>query len=123
METREFALIAFTILAQMSVGSFLVLLVVRFFAVSKAGEKQADELADRALYAIGPVLVLGLAASLLHLGNPLNAYKAVTNFSTSWLSRRSFWRAVRSCGRSVCADAVAQDFDDQRAQHSRWHRR
>lgn len=91
MNVREWALIAFTILAQMSVGSFLVLLVVRYFALGKAGEKQADELADRALYAIGPVLALGLAASLLHLGNPLNAYKAVTNFSTSWLSREIFF--------------------------------
>ncbi len=91
MNTREFALIAFTILAQMSVGSFLVLLVVRYFAQRKGDEKQADELADRALYAIGPVLVLGLAASLLHLGNPLNAYKAVTNFASSWLSREIFF--------------------------------
>lgn len=91
MNTREWALIAFTILAQMSVGSFLVLQVVRYFAQHKSGEQVADELSDRALYAIGPVLVLGLAASLLHLGNPINAYRAVTNFATSWLSREVFF--------------------------------
>ena len=91
MNVREWALITFTILAQMSVGSFIVLGVVHYFVGKKAGEKQADELSDRALLAIGPVLALGMAASLLHLGNPLNAYKAVTNLATSWLSREIFF--------------------------------
>jgi anaerobic dimethyl sulfoxide reductase subunit C (anchor subunit) len=87
MNVREWALVAFTILAQMSVGSFLVLGVVHFFAARAKGEKPADELSDRALLAIFPVLALGLLASLAHLGNPLNAYRAVTNVGTSWLSR------------------------------------
>lgn len=84
---REFALIAFTILAQTSVGAFLVLGVVNFFVARKAGQEEADRMADRSLIAIGVVLVLGLLASLLHLGSPLSAPRAVTNFSTSWLSR------------------------------------
>ena len=87
MDVREWALITFTILAQMSVGSFIVLGAIHYFVVQKSGTKQADELSDRALLAIGPVLALGMAASLLHLGNPLNAYKAVTNLGSSWLSR------------------------------------
>ncbi len=87
MDVREWALITFSILAQMSVGSFIVLGVVHYFAQRKSGEKQADQLSDRALLAIFPVLGLGLLASLLHLGNPINAYKAVTNLGTSWLSR------------------------------------
>jgi anaerobic dimethyl sulfoxide reductase subunit C len=90
MNVREWALITFTILAQMSVGSFIILQVVRFFAQRKANAQQVDELTDRALLAIGPVLVLGMAASLLHLGNPLNAYKAVTNLASSWLAREIF---------------------------------
>lgn len=44
-------------------------------------------LSDRALLAIGPVLVLAMLASLLHLGNVLNAPRAAANFGTSWLSR------------------------------------
>lgn len=87
MNVREWALIAFTILAQMSVGSFLVLGIVHYFASHSENLEEADRLSDRALIAIGPVLVLGLVASLLHLGNPLNAYRAVTNLSSSWLSR------------------------------------
>ena len=87
MDVREWALITFTILAQMSVGAFVVLGIVHFFAQKKSGAQQADELSDRALLAIFPVLALGLLASLLHLGNPINAYKAVTNVGSSWLSR------------------------------------
>jgi anaerobic dimethyl sulfoxide reductase subunit C len=87
MSVREWALIMFTILGQMSVGAFLVLGFVHFFAARKAGAEEADRLSDRALLAIGPVLVLGLLASLFHLGNPLNAYRAVANIGTSWLSR------------------------------------
>ncbi len=87
MSVREWALILFTILGQMSVGAFLVLGFVHFFAARKAGIEEADRLSDRALLAIGPVLILGLLASLFHLGNPLNAYRAVANVGTSWLSR------------------------------------
>lgn len=87
MNLRDWALIIFTVLAQMSVGSFLVLGIVHFFAVRKAGEEQADRLSDYALLAIGPILILGMLASLFHLGTPINAYRAVSNVATSWLSR------------------------------------
>jgi anaerobic dimethyl sulfoxide reductase subunit C (anchor subunit) len=91
MNVREWALITFTILAQMSVGSFIVLEFVHFFTARKAGMEEADRMSDRALLAIGPVMVLGLLASLLHLGSPLTAYRAVTNLGSSWLSREIFF--------------------------------
>jgi anaerobic dimethyl sulfoxide reductase subunit C (anchor subunit) len=72
---------------QLSVGAFVILGAVHFFAARAKGDFEADRLSDRALIAIGPVLVLGLIASLFHLGNPLNSYRAVTNLATSWLSR------------------------------------
>jgi anaerobic dimethyl sulfoxide reductase subunit C (anchor subunit) len=87
MDIREWALITFTLLAQMAVGAFVVLGVVHYFAAQRAGQEQADRLSDRALLAIGPVVVLALVVSLFHLGNPLNAYRAVANLGTSWLSR------------------------------------
>ena len=87
MNVQEWALIAFTILAQMSVGSFWVLGIVHFYAMRKAGEEEADRLSDRALLVIGPLLVLGLIASLFHLGDPFNAFRAVANLDSSWLSR------------------------------------
>ena len=87
MEVRQLALITFTILTQMSVGSFLILGLVHFFVARKADMEQADRMSDRALLVIGPVVVLAMIASLFHLGNPLNAPRAVTNLGSSWLSR------------------------------------
>lgn len=86
MDVRDWALVTFTILAQMSVGSFVVLGVVHFFTTRKAGIEEADRLSNRALLAIGPALVLGMLASLLHLGNPLNAPRAINNLGSSALS-------------------------------------
>ena len=86
MNIRDWALITFTILVQMSVGAFLVLGVVHFFATRKAGMEEADRMSDYALLALVPVLFLAFVASLLHLGNPLNAYRAITHLGTSWLS-------------------------------------
>lgn len=87
MEIRELALVTFTILTQMSVGAFLTLGLIHFFVARKAGMEQADQMSDRALLAIGPVIVLATIVSLLHLGNPLNAPRAIANLDTSWLSR------------------------------------
>lgn len=90
MTGKEWALITFTILAQMSVGAFVVLGIVHFFAARKSGAEQADRLSDMALLAIGPVLVLGILASFGHLGNPVNAPRAISNLGSSWLSREIF---------------------------------
>lgn len=91
MNVHEWALVIFTTLAQMSVGSFIVLGVIHFFVRRAAGEEAADRLSDRALLAIGPILVLAMLASLFHLGNPLNAPRAVSNLASSWLSREIFF--------------------------------
>jgi len=94
MDAREWALIIFTVLFQMAVGTFVVLGIVHFFAARKHGEQEADKLSDRTLLAIGPLLVVGILASMLHLGNPLKSYTAVVNFATSWLSREIFLTVV-----------------------------
>ncbi len=87
MNTNELALVIFTIAAQMSVGAFLVLGGVHFFATRYAGIEEADKLSTYALLAIGPVMVVGLIVSFFHLGNPINAPRAIMNLGTSWLSR------------------------------------
>jgi anaerobic dimethyl sulfoxide reductase subunit C (anchor subunit) len=94
MNVSEWALILFTILGQMSVGAFLILGVVHFFASRKAGMEEADRLTDNALYAILPVMVLAFLASFLHLGHIANAPKAVSNLATSWLSREILFGVV-----------------------------
>ena len=87
MNIQELPLILFTILAQMSIGSFAILGFLYFLSAKKTDVKVLDRQTDLALLAIFPVLGLALLASLFHLGNPFNAYYAVTNLGTSWLSR------------------------------------
>jgi anaerobic dimethyl sulfoxide reductase subunit C (anchor subunit) len=94
MDTREWALIIFTILAQMSVGSFIVLGAMHFYAQRKAGMEEADRLADRALLAVVPTLGLGMLASFFHLGNPFNGYLSVLGLGSSWISREIFLGVV-----------------------------
>jgi len=87
MDIREWALLIFTILGQIATGSLLVLMVVRAYAVKKAGVDQADRLTDKPLYIIVPIMLLALLASVFHLGNPINIVGAVPNLGSSWLSR------------------------------------
>ena len=108
MNVQELPLVAFTILAQLSVGSFVVLGLVQLFAGRKADADAVDRLTDPALYAIGPAMVLGLIASLAHLGTPLNALHTITNAQTSWLSREILFGV--SFAALGAAFAVAQWF-------------
>lgn len=90
MHTQELALVVYTTLVQMSVGAFVILGFVHAYAMRKSDEKNASQMSDYALLAIGPVMVLGVIISLFHLGNPANAFRAVSNLGTSWLSREIF---------------------------------
>ena len=87
MNPNEWALVVFTVVMQMAVGSFVILGGVHFFASRRHGVEQADKLSDRALIAIGPAVVFALIVTLFHLGNPINAPRAISNLGTSWLSR------------------------------------
>ncbi len=87
MDTREWALLIFTILGQIAAGSLLVLLVVRAYIVLKSGVEQADRFTDGPLFLIVPIMGLALLSSLFHLGNPLHIVNATPNLGTSWLSR------------------------------------
>lgn len=83
----EWSLIIFNILGQMSVGAFLALGIAHFYAVRKAGLRQADLLSTRSLLALGPVLVLGMLAVFGHVGNPQRVFNMLSNLDTSWLAR------------------------------------
>lgn len=83
---HELPLVIFTICAQMSVGSFVVLGLIQLFG-SRVPPETMEKVTRPALYAIGPLLVLGLVASTFHLGSPLRAYNALLHADSSWLSR------------------------------------
>lgn len=87
MDTREWALLIFSILAQLAVGMVLVLMIVRTYALRQLGEQKAAQLTDLPFYAVVPTMILALVASLFHLGNVMNVIGAVPNLATSWMSR------------------------------------
>lgn len=83
---NELPLVVFTVIAQMSAGSFVVLGLIHVIGF-RTPPAVMDRVSDPALFAIGPLLVLGLAASTLHLGSPLRAPNALRHLQSSWLSR------------------------------------
>lgn len=89
MNVHELPMIVFTILAQMSVGAFVVLGVIqlgaRLFAGATADE--LDRVTDPALYAIGVTLTLGLVASIFHMNDVTNVLNVFRHVGSSWLSR------------------------------------
>jgi anaerobic dimethyl sulfoxide reductase subunit C len=87
METREWALIIFTILGQLSVGTLLVLLIVRAYVSGKAGAERAAQVTNLPVYGVVVAMGLALIASLFHLGKVAHVIGAVPNLGTSWMSR------------------------------------
>ena len=86
MNTHELPMIIFTVLGQLSVGAFVVLGIVQVAAHRRYGAAAVDTVTDPALYAIGPALVLGLGASMLHMNDVTNTVNVVRHLGTSWLS-------------------------------------
>lgn len=88
MNVHELPMIAFTVLAQMSVGAFVVLGIINVIArLRGASTEVLDEISDPAAYAIGGTLILGLGASMFHMNDPLNVLNVFRHFDSSWLSR------------------------------------
>jgi anaerobic dimethyl sulfoxide reductase subunit C (anchor subunit) len=75
-EMAERPLIVFTLLAQMAVGAFWVL---RVFGDAASGAGT--------LLALCGVMAIALITSFLHLGTWRNAWLAIRNLQSSWLSR------------------------------------
>ena len=109
-EHAHMPLVAMLVLTQLSVGGFLVEFAARF-------ARPSEGLGTLAL----PVLCLafgfaGLAASLLHLGRPLYAYRAVLGLRHSWLSREilAFGIFAKLAGAYVALRWVAPDWSEGR---------
>lgn len=87
MNAAELPMIIFTVLAQMSVGAFVVLGLLQTFATARFSTQDVDRIADPALFAIGPTLVLGLVASTFHMHDPFHVLNVFRHLGSSWLSR------------------------------------
>ncbi|MBM3907481.1 MAG: dimethylsulfoxide reductase subunit B [Gemmatimonadetes bacterium] len=72
--SSENSLVAFTVLTQMAVGT-------TWWLTARGA------MTPRATAVVAVLTLLGLLASLLHLGAPRNAWRAMNNLRASWLSR------------------------------------
>lgn len=106
MFAEEWPLMTFTLLSQLAVGTFIILMII------KAGIGTQDARAEKALRfgftAVGPVTLLALVFSIFHLGDPIGAPRSLLNIGSSWLSREiltsgaflilwfAFWWLLRS---------------------------
>ncbi|MDA8228408.1 MAG: dimethyl sulfoxide reductase anchor subunit [Desulfitobacterium hafniense] len=87
MFAEEWPLMMFTLLSQLAIGTFIVLMIVR----SLLGDKStAAKLTNFGLKAVGPIMALALLLSFFHLGTPTGAFRSILNLGSSWLSREIF---------------------------------
>lgn len=86
MFAEEWPLMMFTLFAQLAVGSFLLLVLIRSM-LSSRDSQSAAKMTNFGIMAVGPIMGLALVFSLFHLGTPLGAYRSIANLGTSWLSR------------------------------------
>ena len=88
---RERSLVAFTLLTQAAVGATWTLLAVQAWP----GGRGPDASGAGAVLLVASLAALaGLAASFLHLGRPSNAWRALRNLRSSWLSREIFFASA-----------------------------
>lgn len=80
MNSGDWALIIYTLAIQSAAGIFVASRLV------VAGETE-KAIRMRLLWLVGGLGAVGLLASFLHLGSPLNALLTMSNLSSSWLSR------------------------------------
>ena len=80
-------LIVMLVLTQMSVGAFVVEQFLQSELVALAGVAAIEHLRPAQLVSALLLGLLGLSASIFHLGRPRLAYRAFVGLATSWLSR------------------------------------
>lgn len=82
----HFALTLFSICIQAAIG------VMAFVAIGKLLNK--DGIFKNAMIAAAGLGIVGMIASLLHLGRPFVAFRALYQFGSSWLSREIWFTAI-----------------------------
>lgn len=83
----ELSLVAYTLLSQAAIGACWVLLGLLAWAGRRVGAEAAAALVGPLLPVPPALMLLAMLASLLHLGRPVRAWRALGNLRSSWLSR------------------------------------
>jgi anaerobic dimethyl sulfoxide reductase subunit C len=87
MNVHDLPMVIFTVVSQMSVGTFIALGVLQLVLGRRHDAKTVERIVAPVLYAIGPVLVFALLVSMLHMGDLLHTFNVIRHFDSSWLTR------------------------------------
>jgi anaerobic dimethyl sulfoxide reductase subunit C (anchor subunit) len=87
MVFNDWPLVLFSLLAQLAVGSFVILGAVRLMTGEEQRETAFFRRLNRGWIGSFGVVSAALLISLMHLGSPLNAPLTVLNLGSAWLSR------------------------------------
>lgn len=95
----DWSLVGFTVLAQAAVGATWGLTASWVLVAHRAGAEVAGAATSWGVASLPLLAALAIAVSLLHLGRPFRAWRAVANVRVSWLSREVlaaalFWVAA-----------------------------
>jgi anaerobic dimethyl sulfoxide reductase subunit C (anchor subunit) len=94
MNVREWALPVYTILIQLATGALSVLWIVRSRFVYKFGAENVDRAYENSILVVFFTVAVAMAGSHFHLSKPYLSILAVTNLSSSWLSREIFFSVL-----------------------------
>ena len=84
------SVVAFTVLCGAGLGALVLLAMIDLAnVVSLGAQAHAPVAVTRAAMVALALVVAGLCASTLHLGNPRNAWKSLSRWRASWLSREA----------------------------------
>ncbi|HHV64092.1 MAG TPA: dimethyl sulfoxide reductase anchor subunit [Peptococcaceae bacterium] len=87
MVTNQWSLIIYTLLIQAAVGAYIMSYVINKRLTNQIEAEQALKLTINVQYIAGIIAIIGMIASLFHLGSPFKAPNSVLKLGTSWLSR------------------------------------
>lgn len=82
MFAEEWPLMMFTLLSQLAIGTYVILLLIRM-SLSKSDARTAGQITNPGLKLTGPIMALTLIFSLFHLGTPMGAYRSILNLGSS----------------------------------------
>lgn len=97
---HNLSLVLFTVLSQAAVGLVLLstILLYQLKPQEAGGLTKALRNAGRLAF---PLAVVGVIASVFHLGDPMGGYRALNNLGSSWLSREILFMSLFTAGTAV----------------------
>lgn len=98
MNVHDLPMVIFTVFSQLAVGTFLTLGVMQVLLQRRYDAQVQERVLAPVMYAVGPVLVVGLIVSMLHMNDVTNTFNVIRHAATSWLSREILFGVAFAAG-------------------------